>query len=339
MSIFAPGRARGNCFPDIRSRRRSQEDDRDLKTKIPRSRRGGGPLSYDPPPPGSRREGVRGSQRQAQHRRHRRGRAGRGGHRRHSRRKHRGPLRRGLGPGGQEFRVFPRRQTLSRFPRYAGKAEGHRRRGRGDPRPRPCRGDHGGFGAGQACLLRKAPDLQRLRGPDSHKSRPGGQGRDPDGKPGSCHGEHPPAVRMDLGRGHRQRHRGPGLDAPPGLAAGHAPPPCRDSSRTRHPQLGSVAGPRARPAVSSLLSAAVVARLAGFRDRRARRYGLPYLRPYRVVVEARRAGERRGHRLRLRPGHDDLGQAREHGDLSAGVHRHLQVPGPRGLSAPNIDLV
>ena len=119
------------------------------------------------------------------------------------------------------------------------------------------------------------------------QGRPRGQGRHPDGQPGARHGEHPPPVRMDLGRRHRQRHRSPCLDAPPGLAARHGPAR-RHASRARDARLGHLARARALPAVSSRLPARPLARLAGFRDGRPGRHGLPHLRPHLLVPEARR---------------------------------------------------
>ena len=106
---------------------------------------------------------------------------------------------------------------------------------------------------------------------------------------GSAH-----AGGVDPGRRHRHGARGPQLDQPPVLAAGHAGVPRVGAARAGGLQLGAVAGARARSPLSSELHLRGVPRLVRVRHRLSGRHGA--LQPVAAVShpEARRPGVRRG---------------------------------------------
>ncbi len=79
---------------------------------------------------------------------------------------------------------------------------------------------HGGHQAGQACLRPETADPHDQGSPDAGQGGQGGERRHPDGQPGPLQGRRAPDLRVDLGRGDRQRLRSPRLDEPPDLAPG-----------------------------------------------------------------------------------------------------------------------
>ena len=104
-----------------------------------------------------------------------------------------------------------------------------------------------------------------------------------------------------------------------GQAEGHA-------AGAEDARLGAVARAGRLPALPSCLSPDEVARVAGLRDRRARRHGVPHPRSRVLGARARTAGDGRGDVHALRAG-------RGLGDLPARLHRPLHVPGARQPAA------
>ena len=76
-------------------------------------------------------------------------------------------------------------------------------------RPLPRRGRHGRHQARQARLLREAAGPLGLRGPPVDEGRQGAQGRHAAGQPGPLVRFDPHVLRVDLGRGDRQRAHDP----------------------------------------------------------------------------------------------------------------------------------
>ena len=87
------------------------------------------------------------------------------------------------------------------------------------------------------------------------------------GNQGHARRGRPARLRMDLGRRDRRRHRGPCLDQPADLAAGHRRPE-GDPLRPADPRLGRLAGPGPVAAVPSGLRPFRLARLVGLRHGR-----------------------------------------------------------------------
>ena len=119
----------------------------------------------------------------------------------------------------------PRAKTFHDFRRMFDELhEADRRGGREHARPHPRRGRQAGAGAGQARLLREAAHATRStrracwpRRPPRHKvaTQMGNAGHSSEGDA--------PGGRADPGRRHRPGPRGPRLDQPADLAAGHRP--------------------------------------------------------------------------------------------------------------------
>ena len=119
------------------------------------------------------------------------------------------------------------------------------------PRPQPRRHRHGRHQAGQARLRPETPDPYDQGGPPPGQGGQGGQRRHPDGQPGPRRRRRPPGLRVDLDRGHRQRHRGPLLDQPADLAPGRDRRAGRDplGARRRSTGTSGSARPRSGPTI------------------------------------------------------------------------------------------
>ena len=91
---------------------------------------------------------------------------------------------------------------------------------------------------GKHVFVREADDLVPVRGPQADRGGPQAQGRHADGQPGPQRRGLPPAVRVHLGRGHRQRHR----DAQPDERSfGGTRRPAQGQAGPGGPALGRVA--------------------------------------------------------------------------------------------------
>ncbi len=127
-------------------------------------------------------------------------------------------------PHGQRRLPLARGQGLHRLPRDVrqappGDRRGDDRRARSPSLPR----HHDRHAVGQTLLHAKAPDSHALGSSPAHPCRQEVQARHPDGQPGSRRRRHPHHLRVDPLRGARRHLRGPHLDQPPHLAAGHRP--------------------------------------------------------------------------------------------------------------------
>ncbi len=170
----------------------------------------------------------------------------------------------------------PRREGVPGLSQDARRDGGQDRRGdRRHARPHPRRGGHGRDQARQARLLREAAGPFRRRGPRSDEGRPGAQGRDPAGQPGPLVRHDPHVLRVDLGRGHRQRAHDPLRLPLRQLRPGHAAAAGREGGRPGRPRLGPLARSRPGASVPFLLPARPVAELGPLRQRHHRRLGLP----------------------------------------------------------------
>ena len=150
------------------------------------------------------------------------------------------------------------------------------------------------------------PLTHTVREAGDGRGRPRAQGGHADGQPGPGRRRDPPAVRDDLGRRHRPGARGPRLDRPAAqrdqrvvLAAGRGQAARTTPPVPRHARLGPVARPGADAAVPpGVYSALRLARLVGFRHRRAGRHRLPQPGPGLPRPEAGPPDQRRGHAAR-----------------------------------------
>src|SRR5260370_28574954 len=132
-----------------------------------------------------------------------------------------------------------------------------------------------------------------------------------------------------MGRGGGAR---PGAEiqrwAGPADLAGRHGRPQQNPGGTRHVELGPLARPGPRAALSSFLSPVQLARLVGLWHRRARRYGLPQLRRCFLGLATRRALGDRARIVRR--------QCRNRAEVE---HPALPIPGAWRPAAAEIDLI
>ena len=155
-----------------------------------------------------------------------------------------------------------------------------------------------------------------------------------DGQPGPVGRGRAPDRGVAGRRGHRRGDRGPLLDEPADLAAGHAAPD-RHAAGAGRSRLGHVDRPVADAAVPHGVSPVQLARLVGLRRGRPGRHGVP--RDGRVLLDAPARlpdqrdhvpGVQRGGRAARRRRHPQPAHPVQR-QLPAGVARPLHVPGPR----------
>ena len=148
--------------------------------------------------------------------------------------------------------------------------------------------------------MREAADAFGLGSAADRGGRAQIQSDDPNGQPGPGVGRHAPLVRDDLGRRDRQCARSARLDRPSlqrplqrVLAAGHRAAE-RYAPGAVHIGLGYVARARARASLQPGVPAIQMARVVGFRHRRAWRHRLPLARCGVPRAATRRGAAARG---------------------------------------------
>ena len=192
--------------------------------------------------------------------------------------------------------------------------------------------------ARQARLRAEADDADGVGGAAADRGGPPVQGRHADGQPGAFGRGRAPDRGVDRRRRHRQGPRGPLLDEPPDLAAGHATAG-RHAAGARRAGLGPVDRAGADAPVSPGLPSLQLARVVRLRLRRARRHGLPRDGRELPGAQARVPDERPGvPRVPGRAGREGGGWQRERparvqGQLPARDGASLHVPGPQQEAA------